>query len=390
MNCLSHDGISGEALPICNVIGSRFVAANLKGFCEKLANPLSKGQKYVDSSCVYLIEYSNVKQYQQSGSGLVVEDAVFHKARTVVVDQENVGRRLDNFLIALLKNTAKSYVYRIIRSGEVRVNGGRKKAHTKLGLNDRVRIPPFKQSTVETPVISASWRNSIREAVLYEDETLAVLNKPPGLSVHAGSGKSFGLIDIVRQELDEKFELAHRLDKDTSGCILLGKSPSATRHLHRQFREGEVNKQYKTLLRGRLPQSKTTVSARLTTQRRDLGEAKTRVSRSGKSAQSSIVRLKVFDAGDRTCSYAEVSIATGRTHQIRVHAAHIGHPVAGDPRYGDVGFNQAMEGLGLGRTYLHAARMRFKHPIHGRDVSVSVEEPEQLRQVLGNLGSDGD
>lgn len=315
----------------------------------------------------------------------MVEQPVHIKARTVTIDEENVGRRLDNYLVTEIKNVAKSYVYRIIRSGEVRVNGGRRKAHSRLELNDRVRIPPFRESTLKAPVISESWRDSIKNSVLYEDELLLVVDKPAGLSVHAGSGKSYGLIDIAKQEFGGEVELAHRLDKDTSGCLLLGKSASLTRELHELFRAGEVNKRYRTLLMGSLKDANTLVTARLATQRKDVGEAKTRVDPSGKEARSNIVRLEVIKAGEKTSSYCDVFIDTGRTHQIRVHAAHLNHPVAGDPRYGDLTFNREMADLGLGRPYLHAAQLSFTNPRNGQTISIESKEPSQLRSVRTKL-----
>lgn len=315
----------------------------------------------------------------------MVEDPTHIKARTVTIEPENVGRRLDNFLMTEIKNVAKSYIYRIIRGGEVRVNGGRRKAHSKLALNDRVRIPPFMQATVSAPVISKARRSSIRDSILYEDETILILNKPAGLPVHGGSGKAYGLIDIVREEIGADIELAHRLDKDTSGCLLLGKTPGITRELHHLFRNGQVRKRYRTLLKGRLRDARTEVAARLTTQRKDTGEAKTRVAPDGKQARSTIVRLEVIKAGWKTCSYADVFIDTGRTHQIRVHTAHLNHPVAGDPRYGDAEFNQGLADIGLRRPYLHAAHLSFKNPRNGQNVSVDSKEPQQLLAVKTTL-----
>ena len=189
----------------------------------------------------------------------------------------------------------------------------------------------------------------------------------------------------MQKEFDDQIELAHRIDKDTTGCLLLGKTPSAARELHRQFREGEVRKRYRTLLGGHLENTETVVCARLTTQRKDIGEAKTRVDDHGKEAMSKFTAIDMLGAFSLACTYADVSIETGRTHQIRVHAAHIGHPVAGDRRYGDPALNDAMAKLGAPTLSLHSACLEFTHPVSGETVKVEAHVPQAMQQLVGSL-----
>ena len=308
-------------------------------------------------------------------------------AKTHVVDQENVGRRLDNYLLTIIKNAPKSYIYRIIRRGEVRVNGGRKKAETKLQLDDRVRVPPHQASSASDPVISQLWRRTLLEAVRFEDEDIVVLDKPAGISVHAGTDKDFGVIEILRAAIDPTVALVHRLDKDTSGCLLVAKRASICRHLQAQFRANAVKKTYRALLRGHFERQEIVTQARLSTQRVEAGQAKTRVDRSGKTALSRFRLIRNVGTGVHAGAYVEVSIETGRTHQIRVHAAHLGYPVCADTRYGDRAFNQHMIEKGATRLCLHAAELEFDHPTNGERFTASADEPPDLSKVLKNLSA---
>ena len=306
-------------------------------------------------------------------------------AQTLIIDAEHAGRRLDNYLMGVLKNLPKSYVYRIIRSGEVRVNGGRKKANARLELDDKVRIPPFRQATRDRPVISSQWCESARQRVLYEDADCLVFDKPAGLAVHGGSGLDFGVIDILRRTFGDQLELVHRLDKGTSGCRLVAKSAQVGRTLQALFRDGLVLKQYRCLVKNHFPTGGLVCDAPLATQRQDSGQAKTRVDRNGKRAHTEFSLLENLASGELACAHLEVAIDTGRTHQIRVHAAHLNHPLAGDQRYGDPVFNAGLKVLGLTRMYLHASRLEFRRPSQQGLVKVTADEPPELTRILTRL-----
>jgi len=249
----------------------------------------------------------------------------------VTATSEEAGRRLDNFLLTRLKGVPRAHVYRLIRGGEVRVNSRRVQAGYRLNTGDEVRIPPVRQADARTPLpvgrVRADW---IQECVLYEDQDLLVLNKPSGLAVHGGSGISLGAIELLRAVRGprEHLELVHRLDRDTSGCLLVAKRASALRALHAQFRDGSIDKRYLALLLGRWPGRARSVDAPLITDERRGGERHVRVDAAGKSALTRFIPLERFAEAVLT----EVHLTTGRTHQIRVHAASIGHPVAGDER----------------------------------------------------------
>ena len=300
---------------------------------------------------------------------------------TVCVTAEQAGRRLDNFIVTLLADAPKSFIYRIIRSGEVRVNGGRKKPHYRLVSADRVRIPPYRPPDRERPEIGTAWLERVERAIVFEDEHLLVIDKPSGLAVHGGSGLSFGAIDVLRKlrESDD-IELAHRLDRETSGCLLVAKNNRDARRLHDQFRAGQVDKTYLALLKGEMP-ARTECDAPLSTSRHPEGEAKTIVAPTGKPARSRFVLRKQF----ANCALVEIEIDTGRTHQIRVHAAHLGHPVAGDRRYGDPGFNAMIATAGLSRLFLHAASLGFEHPDSKAVIKIHAALPESLQNVILHL-----
>ncbi|MGR8948397.1 MAG: RluA family pseudouridine synthase [Gammaproteobacteria bacterium] len=306
-------------------------------------------------------------------------------ASTHIIGADNAGRRLDNYLQTIVKSVPKSYIYRIIRRGEVRVNGGRKKAGARLQLNDRVRVPPYQESSSTEPVISAAWQQSLAAAICHEDEHLLVINKPAGLAVHGGSGKAFGVIDILHCAIGEHLGLVHRLDKDTSGCLLIAKNPQICRQLQTQFREGVVDKTYRALLRGHFRRSEISTDACLTTQRADAGQAKTRVDVKGKPARSRFRLIENYEAGTAASAYVEVKIDTGRTHQIRVHAAHLGHPVCGDDRYGDTAFNKHMSDMGSKRLFLHAAKLGIVHPDTGKKTTFTATEPADIESFLSSL-----
>lgn len=305
------------------------------------------------------------------------------RAVRVKAGEDEAGRRLDNFLMTRLKGVPRAHVYRLIRSGEVRVNSRRAKASYRLIAGDEVRVPPVRQPDHDAgPVAGRVRADWIEALVLYEDDELLVLNKPPGLAVHGGSGISLGAIELLRamRGPHAQLELAHRLDRDTSGCLLIAKRPAALRALHAQFREGTVDKRYLALLIGRWPGRARTVDAPLLTDERRGGERHVRVDAAGKESITRFVPLERFP--DAVLS--EVNLGTGRTHQIRVHAASIGHPVAGDERYGP-DEDPIVSTYGLGRLFLHARSLAFRSPRGGNPVSVEAPLGDELRATLDRL-----
>jgi 23S rRNA pseudouridine955/2504/2580 synthase len=302
------------------------------------------------------------------------------------VDAETAGQRLDNFLLACLKGVPRSHVYRLIRSGQVRVNSGRSAPSYKLRAGDHVRVPPVTQAAKIRPAPAAGasldW---LERRIVFEDARLLVLDKPAGLAVHGGSGLQLGCIEALRslRPQAKSLELVHRLDRATSGCLLVAKRRSALRMLHAVLREGGMEKRYLALVKGLWEHGAIEVEAPLSARRRE-GEVRVRVDETGKLARS---RFRRVDAFGRTASLVEVVLLTGRTHQIRVHAAHVNHPLAGDDRYGDKAFNKAMRAFGLERMFLHAHSVAFTWPDTGQEFAISVPLPEELAAVLDALAA---
>ncbi|TKS53903.1 RluA family pseudouridine synthase [Luteimonas yindakuii] len=281
-------------------------------------------------------------------------------ARTVRVPDDRDGQRLDNFLLGQLKGAPRSLVYKLVRSGQVRVNGGRAKAERKLAGGDEVRIPPVRIEDPGTPGRPAKGLlQAIESSIVFEDARLLALNKPSGIASHGGSGISFGVIETLRAlRPDEPFELVHRLDRDTSGLLVIARKRSALTTLQALMREddGGIAKRYLALLAGRMPDGVMSVDAPLHVGLRQGGERHVQVNQAGKPSLSHF-RVLERRGGHSWC---EVRIETGRTHQIRVHAQHIGHPVAGDDKYGDPEVNRRLrDQIGLKRLALHAASMEF-------------------------------
>lgn len=307
------------------------------------------------------------------------------KARAVIVTVEagDEDRRLDNFLMSRLRGVPRSRVYRMIRGGEVRVNKGRARPDRRLAAGDQVRIPPVHTDRRPTPNVADGDLGWIEERILYEDRDLLVLDKPSGLAVHGGSGVSAGAIELLRAARGEgaDLELVHRLDRDTSGCLLISKRRPALRYLHGLFRDGDIQKRYAALLLGSWKGGNRMVDEPLTTTRRRGGERHVQVDPAGKAATTRFLP-------DRVCGPAQlttVELGTGRTHQIRVHAAFIGHPVAGDERYGPAD-DPVVANFGLRRLFLHASSLAFDS-MNGEKV-VRAEAPldVELREVLEKLG----
>jgi len=302
--------------------------------------------------------------------------------RYVEIDETREGQRLDNFLVAVLKGVPKSRIYRCLRKGEVRVNKGRVGPDYRLQVGDVVRIPPVRVSAEQAPPkVRPGGFDWLADRVLFEDEYVLVLDKPAGMAVHAGSGVSTGIIEALRAWRPQApmLELAHRLDRETSGCLLIAKSRVALTDLHAQLREGEVHKHYLALVRGTLRHART-VEASLERRERG-GERMVQTAEDGKAAASRFRPLRQFDIA----TLVEIALLTGRTHQARVHAAHIDHPIAGDDKYGEREFNKDMRAAGLRRLFLHAARIEFKHPARVGMMSFEAPLPDDLVAVLDKL-----
>ena len=309
------------------------------------------------------------------------------KARRVAIDEEQAQQRLDNFLFRELKGVPKGHVYRLLRTGQVRVNGRRAKPDYRLANGDEVRIPPVRQAETPPPARPGSRQlAALQDAILFEDDQLLVINKPAGMAVHGGSGLSFGVIEALRNLRPEQrsLELVHRLDRDTSGCLVIAKKRSALRFLHAALRDGGVEKHYLALLAGHWRGGERHVRLALEKNVLQSGERRVRVAEAGKQAESTFKPLQVF----KDATFVEVTIMTGRTHQIRVHAAHLKHPVAGDDKYGDRQANRTFRSLGLKRMFLHAHSLGFMHPVSGESILVSAPLDDNLKTMLERLEKD--
>jgi 23S rRNA pseudouridine955/2504/2580 synthase len=307
----------------------------------------------------------------------------------LAVDEAGAGQRVDNFLVRVLKGVPKSHIYRILRSGEVRVNRLRVTPDARLVLGDILRIPPIRTGipapgTRKTPPLPASI------PILYEDESLIAVNKPAGLAVHGGSGVAFGLIEQLRaaRPTARFLELVHRLDRDTSGVMLVAKKRSALVGLHAALREGRVDKRYQILVKGQWRDAKRAVTLPLTKFLTSAGERRVRVEDvGGKAAKTVFYLSRVWADTDPPMSLLEAELFTGRTHQIRVHLTHLGFALAGDEKYGDFAWNKALAKQGLKRMFLHARRLVFTHPLEEREVVIDAELPGELSRFLDVLDS---
>ncbi len=314
-------------------------------------------------------------------------------ARIVEVDADSAGQRLDNFLIRHLKGVPKTHVYRIIRSGEVRINKGRASADTRVETGDQVRLPPVRIS--DKVAEKAERPAPAREfPLLLEDEHVIAIDKPAGTAVHGGSGVSFGVIEQLRQARPQaKFlELVHRLDRDTSGILLVAKKRSALTHLQDQFRERETGKTYLALVTGTWAANKKVIDTPLHKYLQADGERRVRTTTADDpDGMRSITLVKVRShlparpaQGLPAMSLLEVTIKTGRTHQIRVHLASQGHPIVGDDKYGDFDLNKRVPKHGLRRMFLHAWRLQFSHPATGQRIELHAELPPELSEFIAS------
>ncbi len=294
------------------------------------------------------------------------------------VDEFSVGQRLDNYLLKHLKGVPKSHIYRIIRKGEVRVDKGRKKADYKLILNNVVRIPPIRMSESKLTKTSDSLKKLLTDSILYEDKGLLILNKPSGLAVHGGSGIDIGVIEALRDMSNTPLELVHRIDRATSGVLLIAKKRSVLKNLHEQLVNRHMEKRYTALVKGTWSKKRHTIDAPLYQNSRC-----TIVDAKGKEAVSHFQPLKNFDSID--ASLVEVLIETGRMHQIRVHAQYAGHPLAGDDKYGDRDFDRKVHSQGLKRLFLHAQQLTFTNPTTDTIQTVKAPLSPELTAFLATL-----
>jgi 23S rRNA pseudouridine955/2504/2580 synthase len=310
------------------------------------------------------------------------------EVKWLTVDEESAGQRLDNFLIRHLKGVPKTHVYRIIRSGEVRVNKGRASADSRIETGDVVRLPPVRISdkVAEKAARPAPGREF---PLLLEDDALMAIDKPAGVAVHGGSGVSFGVIEQLRQArpLAKLLELVHRLDRETSGILLVAKKRSALKHVQDQFRERETGKTYLALVQGQWPEKLKVIDSALHKFLLPDGERRVRVtSNEDPDGMRSITLVKVAERLE-ACTLLEVTIKTGRTHQIRVHLASQGHPIAGDDKYGDFEWNKALQKQGLKRMFLHAWRLQFTHPATGKRIELKSNLPPELQLYVNHVKS---
>ena len=315
-------------------------------------------------------------------------------ARQVEVDEESAGQRLDNFLIRQLKGVPKTHVYRIIRSGEVRVNKGRASADSRVQPGDIVRLPPVR--VAERSLEGAQAPVPARDfPVLFEDDHLLALVKPSGVAVHGGSGVSFGVIEQLRRARPQArfLELVHRLERETSGILLVAKKRSALTHLQDQFRDRETGKTYLALAAGVWPSNKKVLDQPLLKYLLPDGERRVKVvEKDHPQGMRSVTLVRVRSVSDPVplaglpaFSLLEVTIKTGRTHQIRVHLASAGHPIAGDDKYGDFDLNRRLQKNGLKRMFLHAWRLEFNHPASGDRVCLQAELPDDVQPILRQI-----
>jgi 23S rRNA pseudouridine955/2504/2580 synthase len=318
-----------------------------------------------------------------------VSDRVSAQAAGAVrVDEESHGQRLDNFLIRELKGVPKTHIYRIIRSGEVRINKGRVKADSRVSTGDTVRIPPIRLTPVhDVPAVPAR-----SFPVLFEDAALLAIDKPAGVAVHGGSGVSFGVIEQLRRARPAEvlLELVHRLDRETSGVLLIAKKRSALRHVQDQFRSRETAKTYMAAVKGRWPDRLKVIDVPLVKYVQGDGERRVRVAERDDPEGMRSISIVTVVARHASWTLLEVTIKTGRTHQIRVHLASSGHPILGDDKYGDFELNRQLQHapVPLRRMFLHAWRLQVQHPVTGVPVALQAALPAELKAFIHDTAPD--
>ncbi len=302
------------------------------------------------------------------------------EAKHVVISEDQAGQRIDNFLHRHLNNIPKSRVYQMLRKGEVRVNKGRIKQTYRLNEGDNVRIPPLYQDEKKTLVASQETKDNLINSIIYEDEGMLVMNKPSGLAVHGGSGHKLGIIEALRSSGDEywQLELVHRLDKETSGCLMFAKNLTTLRLLHNAIKEGQVKKNYTALLAGRMTKAHYRVDKPLLKNTLSSGERIVRIDPTGKNAVTEFTRERLF----KQSTLVNIDLLTGRTHQIRVHSAYLNHPVLGDNKYGNRDLNREFRKKGLKRLFLHASALEMTSPNTGKTISINAPMDDNLQQLL--------
>lgn len=314
-----------------------------------------------------------------------MSDEIKLPIQMIEIEPDFIGQRIDNFLLARLKGVPKSVIYRVLRKGEVRVNKKRIKPEYKLQANDVVRIPPITVTAAAEPIsVKLSMVKNLEQHILFEDNDLIVLNKPSGMAVHGGSGLQFGVIEALRalRPLAKHLELVHRLDRDTSGCLLIAKKRSVLTHLHEQLRNKTVEKKYWALVAGDWDNKVRKVTEPLKKNTLQSGERVVRVDeKDGKPSETRFRILQRYQQG----TLVEAFPVTGRTHQIRVHTACKGHPIACDDKYGDNTFTAQMQQVGLNRLFLHAKTLSFMHPMTETTMRVEAPLDPELEQALTKL-----
>ena len=307
-------------------------------------------------------------------------------ARHLAIDESASGQRVDNFLLRVLKGVPKSHIYRILRSGEVRVNRRRVRPDTRLAAGDDLRIPPVRAAAPSVKPRGPARPRAL--PILYEDEALLAVDKPAGLAAHGGSGIAFGVIEQLRAARPAAafLELAHRLDRDTSGVLLVAKKRSALLALHASFREGAVDKRYLVLVKGRWRDAVRKVELPLAKFVTAASERRVRIeNEGGKPARTVFRRRQVWGDVEPPVSLLEAELHTGRTHQIRVHLTHLGFPLAGDEKYGDFAWNKALSRQGLSRMFLHAWKLGIAHPLQSRRLELESPLPPDLTAFVAVL-----
>lgn len=306
------------------------------------------------------------------------------KVQLLEISENQEGQRLDNFLLARLKGAPRSLIYRIVRKGEVRVNKGRIKPDYRLKSGDLLRIPPVRIAERTPAEPAAKVLQILNDAIIFEEPRFLIINKPSGMAVHGGSGLKFGVIEGLRALRPDApyLELVHRLDRETSGCLIIAKKRSALRRFHEMLRENKMDKRYRALVMGEWFGKSRTVNAPLIKNEIRSGERIVTVSEAGKPSRSIIRQLSIGEQA----SLVEVKLETGRTHQARVHSASIGHPIAGDEKYGDKAFNKIMRRHGLKRLFLHAVSLRFTLEPDDKPIEISAPLTDDLLQLLQVLG----
>ncbi len=309
---------------------------------------------------------------------------MYDKVSFIEITSDNEGQRLDNFLLTRLKGLPKSHLYQLIRKGEIRINKKRAKPKDRLMTDDRIRLAPIRLAEPNKPVpISDTMSELLKACVIFENDHLMILNKPAGLAVHGGSAISSGLIELARQVWPEikQLELVHRLDRDTSGCIILAKKTQVLKAMHQLFKNDSLQKTYLALTKGYWPAKLKILDAPLRKHILQSGERMVKVQSDGKLAETHVrVKQRMSD-----CTLLEITLKTGRTHQIRVHTQHAGFPVLGDHKYGDGVFNDFGAHQGLKRMFLHASSLVFNDPVSGEEINITAPLDKPWLDALQKL-----